>query len=140
MTTVVVTREAMVADTFFSDGSRSQKILRGNRCLVGYSGDAYAGVLMATWVLDGMRGPSPLGKKTSVSVLLLRTDRMFQMDGRGILLPLDSEFFAIGSGADYAIGALEMGATPEEAIEVAARHDPNTKVPTFRMNLKKGKA
>lgn len=34
--------------------------------------------------------------------------------------------FAIGSGADYALGALAMGASGEEAVKVAARYDPYT--------------
>lgn len=34
--------------------------------------------------------------------------------------------FAIGSGGDYALGALAMGATAEEAIKVASRYDPYT--------------
>lgn len=137
MTTVVANREMMVADTFFSDGSRSQKILRGTRQLVGYAGDAYAGVLLATWVLEGMRGPPPAMKRGTVSVLVLRHDGLFQMDGRGVLLPHTAEFFAIGSGGDYAIGAMARGATPEEAVEVAAEFDSHTKLPIFRMDLKR---
>lgn len=139
MTTVVATRDAMVADTFFSDGSRSQKILRGARQLVGYAGDAYAGVLMANWVLDGMRGPPPAMKRSTVSILILRPDGIFQMDPRGIVLPHTAEFFAIGSGADFAIGALARGATAEEAVEVAAEFDSHTKLPIFRMDLKRSR-
>jgi hypothetical protein len=38
----------------------------------------------------------------------------------------ESGFYAIGSGADFAIGALAFGATIEEALEVASRFDPYT--------------
>lgn len=34
--------------------------------------------------------------------------------------------YAIGSGYAFALGAMDMGATPREAIEVAATRDPNT--------------
>jgi hypothetical protein len=35
-------------------------------------------------------------------------------------------FAAVGSGAEYAIGALEMGASAAQAVEIAARHDDAT--------------
>jgi hypothetical protein len=38
----------------------------------------------------------------------------------------ESGFYAIGSGADFAIGALAFGASIEEALEVASRFDPYT--------------
>lgn len=34
--------------------------------------------------------------------------------------------FAIGSGSDYALGAMAAGATAEEAVKIAARYDVNT--------------
>lgn len=33
---------------------------------------------------------------------------------------------ALGSGQGYALGAMEMGATAEEAVAVACKYDPNT--------------
>lgn len=39
---------------------------------------------------------------------------------------IKDEFFAIGSGGAYAIGAMAMGATPEEAVAIAAKFDPGT--------------
>lgn len=40
--------------------------------------------------------------------------------------PLYGPWHAIGSGCDYAIGALRMGATATEAVEVAMEFDPWT--------------
>jgi 20S proteasome alpha/beta subunit len=45
--------------------------------------------------------------------------------------PGGTEYFraplhASGSGADFAIGAMTFGATPEEAVAVAAKHDIHT--------------
>ena len=31
-------------------------------------------------------------------------------------------FYAIGSGCEFATGAMEMGATAEEAVQVAIKH------------------
>lgn len=40
--------------------------------------------------------------------------------------PVLDDYLAIGSGAAYAIGALEAGATPEEAVRIAIDHDGNS--------------
>lgn len=37
--------------------------------------------------------------------------------------PLTADWFAIGSGQDFAIGALEMGATAQQAVVVSAKND-----------------
>jgi 20S proteasome alpha/beta subunit len=40
--------------------------------------------------------------------------------------PVTDDLLAIGSGAAYAIGAMEAGLPPDAAVEVAIRHDGNT--------------
>ena len=49
--------------------------------------------------------------------------------------PLMGNWFAIGSGEDYAIGALLMGATAEEAVEVAMQCDAWTGGDVVRLRL-----
>lgn len=44
-------------------------------------------------------------------------------------LKVDEAFYAIGTGAAFAIGALERGATISEALEIAARRDKGTQLP-----------
>ena len=45
--------------------------------------------------------------------------------------PIDREYTAVGSGADFALAALDAGATPEEAMEVAKRRDAFSGGETF---------
>lgn len=40
--------------------------------------------------------------------------------------PVWDDLLAIGSGAAYAIGAMEAGLTPEDAIGIAIKHDGNS--------------
>lgn len=40
--------------------------------------------------------------------------------------PIASDYFAIGSGEDYAMGAMAMGATATRAVDVAAMFDAHT--------------
>jgi hypothetical protein len=37
--------------------------------------------------------------------------------------PLDADYYAIGSGAEYALGAFSMGADALTAIQIAGEHD-----------------
>lgn len=61
-------------------------------------------------------------------------DESFQMiiAHRGLLFQIESDFtvlldesgdYAIGSGAQYALGAIAMGALPRKAVEIASRFD-----------------
>lgn len=42
---------------------------------------------------------------------------------------VEGEVFAVGSGAAYALGALRAGASPKQAVEIAAEFDPSTSGP-----------
>lgn len=52
---------------------------------------------------------------------------------------LESEFYAIGSGTEIAMGAMAMGASAEKAVEVAREFDTKTggKIHTFTLGVKK---
>ncbi len=58
-------------------------------------------------------------------------------DGHGFLAddswtfsgPIEAPYFAIGSGADFAWAALELGASPEVAVSVACKGDPYSAPP-----------
>lgn len=51
----------------------------------------------------------------------------FLIDADGAHLRIkDGDFWAIGSGAHLALGAMAAGATPEEAVRIAARFDTGT--------------
>lgn len=49
--------------------------------------------------------------------------------------PLRAAFFAIGSGEEYALGALEAGAGAREAVEIACKLDPWSGFPIRELEL-----
>lgn len=49
--------------------------------------------------------------------------------------PITADYYAIGSGAEYALGALRMGASALEAVEVAAENDPYTGHPLMTVTI-----
>lgn len=50
--------------------------------------------------------------------------------------PLKADYFAIGSGREYALGAMEMGASAIEAVRVACKHDVWTAEPIMAIDLR----
>lgn len=53
------------------------------------------------------------------------------------LVPLRCEaaYYAIGSGEEYALGAMAIGASAEDAVRAAAHHDAHTRLPVVVMKL-----
>jgi ATP-dependent protease HslVU (ClpYQ) peptidase subunit len=91
--------------------------------IVGTCGDVAAGLMLIEWLSEGGAEPDFDGK---VNALLLHPDGSVDMLDRNCKPIRVSVPVAIGSGMDFAIGAMEFGASPEQAVEIASRRDPNT--------------
>jgi len=64
-----------------------------------------------------------------VQVLELRKDGLWLYDGHVNPFKLKNEYYAIGTGAPYAIAAMYCGKSPSEAVEIASLFDPATRGP-----------
>lgn len=53
--------------------------------------------------------------------------------------PIHCEYYAIGSGADFALGAMAMGASAERAVEVACSLDPHCGAPVHVCHPARGR-
>lgn len=51
------------------------------------------------------------------------------IDGEMVWTDVLGDYFAIGSGASYAMGAMKAGVDPVFAVEIACEEDPNTDGP-----------
>jgi 20S proteasome alpha/beta subunit len=90
----------------------------------GGCGDMAFARAVVDW-LDG-KGEKPNEKPDGFAALVLAADGRveimdFHLNAMPAVVPV-----AVGSGMDLAIGAMERGATSEEAVEIAARRDPST--------------
>lgn len=65
----------------------------------------------------------------SFQALIAMHGQLFEIASDYTVLVRDDGYYAIGSGASYALGALHMGATVEEALEVAELNDIYTSGP-----------
>lgn len=132
MTTIAYRDGVLAADTQATDGhgctnGRVIKVERRGPFLAASAGQACFARRFLDWFRSGMPGDPEIGNAEC------NADGMiFMPDGRIIeFSPFGSktvhaEFYSTGSGMDYALGAMAMGATAEEAVRVAARFDNST--------------
>lgn len=131
MTTIVYANGVMASDRMSVSGSsgysRITKIhlVRGHMC--GFSGSAYIGLSLLKWFESGAVESDYPGNEDGDdgSQLLVVTPerKIIVYEGRGIQIRFEHNCHAIGSGCEFALGALAMGADARRAVEIACGLD-----------------
>ena len=138
MTTICANLEGMAADTLVSYASSFEgkpKIWHARHSLWGAAGGARYCAEFRLWTLGKGRRPEiPTGEDADedavLEVLQLhQKDGLFLWTNNALPERIAESFFAIGSGGAHALGAMAMGATPAQAIAVAAKYDSCTREP-----------
>lgn len=129
MTTIAWDGKTLAADTLSTcSGIRSAyhaKIWREGRLLIGGAGSRTVTLQFRDWVRTGMKGACPLTKDIG-NVFVVTPD------GTGVMwcddgpFHMDNEPWALGSGEQFALGAMAAGKTAEEAVAIAALYDTCT--------------
>lgn len=130
MTTICYRDGVLAGDRLLSIGtvrdSHMKKVYRRRRdgALIGGAGTSSQLQTAFDWFLAGEDGPRPfLGP---CELIVVRPEGTVEYHDRHGSHVMHGQFFAIGSGAEIAYGAMEMGATARKAVEIAARRDANT--------------
>lgn len=137
MTTVIATRKCMASDRLITSMHtfNASKIFRVHGSLIGVAGPFEQCLKFIEWRRNPDLKPT-FSDAVSLEALELSSDGQLTWWGAEMVaIPIDSEFYAIGSGAAYALGAMAMRASPRRAIEVAARYDSSTGSDVQIMNL-----
>lgn len=141
MTTIVVTRSLMAADSRVSvdteSAFRSQKKIRrfGDR-IVGACGSSGAIQEFFKALEEGTQFKGIAKNSLEFAGLILDRNGIWFVDDTGAVDSIDEPFYAIGSGAGVAIGAMSLGATPLKALKVAAKWDTATGEPFTSLRLR----
>ena len=125
----VIAADSLIAYTHHTNGERP-KIAKMGRYFVALAGKAWLRRPLEQWVAEGCN-------ETVVPKVLLDNEADFSclmVDGgggiwtfdAGYVIPICSEYTAIGSAGMLALGAMATGATAEQAVAAAAKHDKNT--------------
>lgn len=122
MTTIALNPECMASDSQSTHNgliNKEIKIFKTNQGIVGMAGDSQEGLAFLDWMNGGDK-PDDIGEEFE-AVLLAPKGKMFWYGRKLIPEKITRKFYAIGSGNHVAIGAMEMGASPEEAVKIACK-------------------
>lgn len=127
MTTIVCDRQGMAADKRISGGTmfKTTKIHRINGSLIGFCGNIEHCLKFIEWRRNPDAKPN-FEERTWEALELTADGRMLWWSMELIPIVIEDEYYSVGSGSNYALGAMAMGATPSQAIKIAAIYDPST--------------
>lgn len=129
MTTIACDGKSMAGDGFAcARGSivdhATVKVYRAtDGCILGCAGEYHDALAFLAWRNGGDR---PKIKAAFEALVLMASGDLSyhcEKDLEGVPQEIPA---AIGSGMDFALGAMDGGATPESAIEIASNRDPYT--------------
>jgi hypothetical protein len=106
--------------------------------ILALSGESSPGLLFLDWYGSGVKDPPSqlIDGDADFSALILTDDGLFEADAYCRPERIIEPFYAIGSGAKAALGAMHAGASARRAVEIACRIDPYSTPPIVTMRLK----
>lgn len=148
MTTIAIRKGVMAADSQTTTateegGSRKfkcsklyRKTVDGKDVIIGTAGENAPGLVFVDWYGTGQPAPEILVHgEADFTCVVLTANGLYEFDKwcRGELILED--FYAIGSGAKAALGAMRMGASAVKAVEIACQIDTYSSPPVVSMKL-----
>lgn len=132
MTTIATDGKSMAGDgqvcdhfdTIVEMARRKVHALTDGR-VVGCSGNSLDAAAYVDWLKSGKDGPCPIEDDRFAALILHPSGDVYWVDHKGREAQTPPPC-AIGSGQDYAYGAMAAGASPTEAVEIAATRDRST--------------
>ncbi len=135
MTTIAFDGRSMAADKQMNTGgmkhlNASSKIrrgpYRGQPALYGGSGTTVFSAAVTEWLIAGEpedKRPELPGPEDTFTVIVATADGVFEYIDSLRPIFLGDIPWAIGSGAEYAFGAMDAGACAKRAVEIACGRD-----------------
>lgn len=129
MTTIAYRDGVLAADSLINSGNGGRaghavKISKGRQgTLGGSAGRLEDAALFRSWVERDCKGDAPSFSEGFDSLLILPDGRLCYVGEKGCIVPFMAEFAAIGSGEQFAMGAMAAGASAEDAVRIAIQLD-----------------
>ena len=144
MTVIVYRDGVMAADTLVVDAANAmyhtQKIFRmDDGGLIATAGGGQETIAFRNYFLYGIEADD-LEYKDFSGILVKPDGLVYYCETHKLIDPVDDDFIAIGSGRMIANGALEMGASAEEAVKIACKYNIYCGEPISILRLNDGKS
>ena len=127
MTIIAWDGKSLAADRHMtSDGLRSEctKIYKNKDMVLAICGTLACGFELLEWYKKGKKKkdwPSFQATDDWTTLVVAHKKKVFYLEGQPNPIEVLEPFYAWGSGRDYALGAMEMGATAKQAVEIASK-------------------
>lgn len=127
MTTIAWDGTTVAADTQANNSglrSRTKKLhrLQDGR-IYAFSGEIQDGRAVYEWLNSGERMPKPSVSSNFVALMICPDGHAYTIEDKLVLLPVMERFRAIGSGRNFAMGAMAVGADAFHAVAAAIQLD-----------------
>lgn len=100
-----------------------------NGQVLAWTGEHECGLILAAWYESGAdidKWPKFQSGDDWTRLIVASANEVIVFERQPVGQLLEEPFMAWGSGRDYAMGAMAMGASAGQAVEVASRFDINT--------------
>lgn len=107
-----------------SEATKVHKMKDGT--LVGVAGTYEDGLVLVDWV---KRGEPKEGKPKRLSITAIKvtpSGEVFTCEGKVKWWPMKDPYYAVGTGAPYALTAMRLGRTAHKAVQIASEFDRTT--------------
>ncbi len=134
----------MAADRMVCNGTckigERTKIFKINGHLAGFAGNHDTAAVLQNWVEHGAKEEEwPFDENDQAAVMLVTPDgRILVYERYPFPVLMENDFYAIGSGSPYALAAMHLGCSAEQAVKTACELDVFTggEVDTLCLNEK----
>ncbi|HET8687686.1 MAG TPA: hypothetical protein VFM18_13630, partial [Methanosarcina sp.] len=92
---------------------------------LGYAGSISRIQEVLNWIIDPT-DKVPKSREHAEFVVLTKDKKMFTFTNPVNWIEIKDKYYTIGSGAQYAAGALAAGASITDALKIASKHDAHT--------------
>jgi ATP-dependent protease HslVU (ClpYQ) peptidase subunit len=93
--------------------------------VLAWTGLPGAGLMLVRWYVEGKEWPDGQQGENWSRLIVAKKDRVEMYERYPVPILVESAFMAWGSGQEFALGAMAMGATAIQAVDVANRFSVN---------------
>lgn len=129
----VMAADSRVTGNFVTTGI---KLYRKNSRIIGFAGDLHQALVFVDWYFDNKQRKPDLANESDWYALVASSDGLEEWNHALRPVQIMDRFYAIGSGAEIAMGAMEAGASAKRAAEIACKRADGCGLPVVTMRLK----
>ncbi len=128
----------MAADSRFTGNfiTAGIKLHRKNGRVIGFAGDAHQALVFVDWYFDRKQRKPDLANENDWVALVASKDGLEEWNHSLRPISVMERFYAIGSGAETAMGAMEAGATARQAALIACKRADGCGLPVVTMRVR----